>query len=166
MDCKFTENISLLMDGELSDEQAREVRLHLYACAICRQAQEDFQLLRQEIQGYQSEFDSSAQRQRLRQLLDDASLLKSEGPPFWRRKIALPVPALAFIALLFVALSLWAVSLRAAKPSPSPESISIQRVQPAVNPFDVSRFDKGGRALIYTERRISTNEQPQKEVNQ
>jgi anti-sigma factor RsiW len=165
MDCKFTENISLLMDGELSPEQAQEVQLHLSACAICQQAQEDFHLLRQEIQSYQSEFDISAQRRNLHKLLDEASLLKSERLPFWRRRIALPVPALAFIALLFVALSLWAVSLRAAKPSQSPESLSIQRVRPAVNPFDVSRFDKGGRAVIYTARRTSTNEQPQKEVN-
>jgi anti-sigma factor RsiW len=167
MDCKYTENISLLMDGELSDEQAREVRLHLSACAICRQAQEDFQLLRQEIQGYQGEFDSSAQGQRLRRLLGDASRLKSERLPFWRRKIALPVPALAFIALLFVALSLWVIYRRADRPPQQSYVIAPGKVDKASgNPFDVSRFDKGARAVIYTARRASTNDPSQKEINQ
>jgi anti-sigma factor RsiW len=166
MDCKFTENISLLMDGELSDEQAQALQLHLSACVICRQAQEDFHLLRQEIQSYQSQFDTSAPRHRFDSLLDGTFAPKSKHLPFWRRRIALPVPALAFIALLFVALSLWAVYLRAAKPPQLSLTTAPGKMdRPAVNPFDVSRFDKGGRAVIYTARRASPNDQPQKEIN-
>jgi hypothetical protein len=166
MDCKFTEHISLLMDGELSDQETQEVQLHLSGCAICRQTQEDFLLLRQEIQGYQSEIDRGTQRQKLSNLLGEAALPKNERLPFWRRKIALPVPALACIALLFVALSLWAANLRPAKPPQPPFPVGRMNIEPTVNPFDVSRFDKGGRAVIYTARRASTNDRPQKEISQ
>src|SRR4051812_5969464 len=114
MDCKFTENISLLMDGELSSDKIPEVQAHLWSCTICQQAQGDFLLLRQKIQGYRHEPDANVQRQVLR------NILGKERVPFWRRKISLPVPALALMALLFVALGLWAVSLRASKmPQPT-----------------------------------------------
>src|SRR5687768_8388709 len=122
MDCKFTEKISLLIDGELTDDDARQIQSHVSACSLCQQAQEDFLLLRAEIRDYQSEFDISTQRQRLRNLLTNGSLLKGERLSFWRRKIALPVPALALMVLLFVALSLWAANLRAAKPPQATET--------------------------------------------
>lgn len=100
-------------------------------------------------------------------LLNSESPLKSNPLPFWRRKIALPVPALAFIALLFVALSLWAVFRRAAEPPRPSFTIAPGKLEiRSVNPFDVSRFDKGGRAVIYTMRRVATNDQPQKEIKQ
>jgi anti-sigma factor RsiW len=167
MNCKFTEDISLLMDGELNVEQARQVQSHLSACAICQQVQADFLRLRQEIQNYQSAFDTSAQQQALRRILNNQTLRDNKRSSFWSRKIALPVPALALIALLFVALSLWAVFLRSSKSKQSPEIISHKgAIEPAINPFDVSRFDKGGRAVIYTERRTPTNDQPQKEIKQ
>jgi hypothetical protein len=164
MDCKFTEKVSLLIDGELTDDEGRQIQLHLSACSRCQQTQEDFLLLRTEIRDYPRLPDISAQRQAIR------NLLNAEPIPFWRRKVALPVPAFALIFLLFVALSVWAAYLRATKSPQATEIILHQRedkpIEPAVNPFDVSRFDKGGRAMIYTERRTSTNNQPQKEINQ
>jgi hypothetical protein len=162
MDCKFTENISLLMDGELSSDQIPEVQAHLSSCTICQQAQGDFLLLRQKIQGYRHEPDANVQRQVLR------NILGKERVPFWRRKISLPVPALALMALLFVALGLWAVSLRASK-MPQPTA-TVRPAKPSGNPapqenaLDLSRFDKGERAIIYTARRTSTNLEPQKEI--
>jgi hypothetical protein len=162
MDCKFTENVSLLIDGELSSDQARQVQSHLLSCAICQQAQEDFLLLRQEIQDYQRESDVSLQRQVLR------NILGTERVPFWRRKIALPVPALALMLLLFVALSLWVIYLRNSK-SPQPTAKSHPAKPPengaaSASAFDLSRFDKGERAVIYTTRRTSTNIESQKEM--
>jgi hypothetical protein len=162
MDCKFTENVSLLMDGELSSDQARQVQSHLLSCVICQQAQEDFLFLRQEIQDYQHEPDIRLQRQALH------NILSTERVPFWRRKIALPVPALALMLLLFVALSLWATYWRNSK-SPQPMATIHPAKTPengaaSANAFDLSRFDKGERAVIYTTRRTSTNVEPQKEM--
>jgi anti-sigma factor RsiW len=162
MDCKFIEDVSLLMDGELSSDRARQIQSHLLTCAICQQAQADFLLLRQEIQDYQHKPDASAQRQVLRNIPDN------ERVPFWRGKIALPVPALALMLLLFVALSLWATYLRVSK-LPQPTATS-QPAKPSgnqsdsTNTFDLSRFDKGERAVIYTTRRTSTNIEPEKEI--
>lgn len=162
MDCKFTENISLLMDGELSSDQIPEVQAHLSSCTICQQAQADFLLLRQEIQDYQHEPDLNAQRQILR------NIIGKQRVPFWRRKIALPIPALAFMVLLFVAVGLWAAYLRSSK-QPQPTATirpaeTLKNPAPQENTFDLSRFDKGERALIYTARRTATNLEPQKEV--
>jgi hypothetical protein len=168
MDCRFTENISLLMDGELSEREALELRSHLADCCLCQQAEKDFHLLRQEIQAYQPEVDRIAQRRVLSNMLDQAAKLKNKPLPFWRRKIALPVPALALMTLLFAALSLWAIYPRLAK---SPEQnfflppAKMERGREA-NPFDLSRFDKGGRAMIYTARRTAANNQPHREDNQ
>jgi anti-sigma factor RsiW len=167
MDCKFTEKISSLMDGELSDAEARQLQLHLPACPNCRQAQADFHLLRQEIQDYRSAVDLGAQRRLLDNLLNDAAPLRHERVPFWRRRIALPVPALAVMALLFMALSLWAIYPRTTQPPQQSFVIPPAKTDrgPEANPFDLSRFDKGGRAVIYTARRAAANEQPRKEGN-
>jgi hypothetical protein len=162
MDCTFTENVSLFMDGELSADQAQQIQLHLSSCAICQQAQEEFLLLRQEIQDYQHKPDTSAQQRILH------NIFESQRVPFWRKKIALPVPALALMLLLVVVLSLWAAYLRTAKlpqvaatilPAKTPEIMS-----DSAKAFDLSRFDKGERAVIYTARRSSTNIGPQKEI--
>jgi anti-sigma factor RsiW len=168
MDCRFTENISLLMDGELSGREAIELRSHLAGCSLCQQAEKDFHLLRQEIQAYQPEADPIAQRRALSNLLDRPAPLSNKPLPFWRRKIALPVPALALVALLVLALSLWAIYPRLAKSPQQNFAAPPARMERGreANPFDLSRFDKGGRAMIYTARRTAANDQPRREGNQ
>jgi anti-sigma factor RsiW len=162
MDCQFTEKLSLLIDGELPDDEVGEVQAHLAGCPLCRQAREDFLLLRAEIQGYDATPDARAQRQALQ------SIVGVERPPFWRRKIALPAPALALLALLFVVVTLWAVLRRPPQTVRQPsDTLSVKRpVEPAVNPFDLSRFDRGGRAVIYTTRRGAADDPSQKEGGQ
>ncbi len=154
MDCKITEQVSRLMDGELNDDEARQVKAHLAACAICRQAQEEFLLLRRKLQAYRPEPDLAAQRQAI------TNILQSERTLFWRKKIALPAPAFAMLLLIFVIVSLWAIFSRNAQ---SPQS-AVKRepatgkppIQSQTNRFDLSKFDKGERAVIYTAK----HEQP------
>jgi anti-sigma factor RsiW len=153
MDCTFTEKVSLLIDGELNESEARQTERHLASCAVCRQAQEDFLRLRQKIQAYPLEPDLQAQQRAINHIL------KARRPSVWRRRIALPVPALALLALLFIALSVWAISLRLSKPAP--QTTRVQIVKPEDLPptpatvYDLSRFDKGERPVIYTSRRAS-----------
>src|ERR1044071_847327 len=52
MDCDFTEEVSLLVDGELAPPEAARLRAHMEGCAACRQARESFLLLRQELRSY------------------------------------------------------------------------------------------------------------------
>jgi hypothetical protein len=152
MDCQFTEQISLLMDDELGDAEARQVSLHLSACAICQQAQADFLLLRRQLQVYQPQTDLKAQRQVLQ------NLLQSEQAPFWRKKIALPAPAFALLVLALMVVSLWAIASRSNLP-PQPAGMTRPVVedqkQPPTNGFDLSKFDQGERAVIYTVSRTS-----------
>jgi hypothetical protein len=151
MDCKFTENVSRLIDGELTDGEARQIRLHLSDCAICQQAEEDFLGFRQTLQEYRFEPDLKAQQRAINNIFKVAPI------PFWRRRIALPVPALALIFLLVIALGWWAIALRFRKPSATTTKVQPARTEKndptSATVFDLSRFDKGERAVIYTTRR-------------
>jgi hypothetical protein len=70
MDCKWTEKISTLLDGELNGDEARAAERHLEACRPCRLAREDFLLLRQQLTSYHAERDAVAERRALRTILE------------------------------------------------------------------------------------------------
>lgn len=164
MDCTFTEKVSLLIDGELNEDEVRQTKRHLEDCAICCQAQEDFLRLRQKLQAYPLAVDLEAQQRAINHILK-ARPAGAGRPAFWRRRVALPVPALALLALLLIAVSVWAISLRLSKSAP--QTTQFQPVKPDALPptpavvYDLSRFDKGQRAVIYTSRRASAGEASQ-----
>src|SRR5438067_5136155 len=111
MDCHFTEKISLLIDGELSEREEREAAAHLATCHVCQRAQADFLRVRSEIKSYASSPDLAAQRTRaLRHILD------SKKPPLWRRRVAVPAPVLALLLITLIALVVWVTSTRRAMP--------------------------------------------------
>lgn len=143
MSCKLTEKVSLLLDGELSADEAERLAQHISACTICSSAREDFLRLRRQIKAYEFTPDQAARQRALAQILKPAPL------PLWRRRLAVPVPVFAVIVLM-VAVVAWAIfPLLAAKPSPA----VLQPNDPAPashRNFDLSRFDHGERAEIYT----------------
>ncbi|MEW6128181.1 MAG: zf-HC2 domain-containing protein [Acidobacteriota bacterium] len=151
MECQFIEQISLLIDGELNEADARQIRAHLATCAVCQQAQADFLSLRQAVQAAPHAPDAIAQQRTL------TRILTNERTPLWRRKIAMPAPAFALLMLAFVALSFWMVASRI-NPAPqtgvqiSPPSRR-EVTQNAASAFDLSKFDRGERAVIYTSPR-------------
>jgi anti-sigma factor RsiW len=127
MNCDWTEKISLLIDGELGPDETRAAEGHLADCASCRQAREDFLLLRRQINSYTAATDRAAQRQALRKILGveagvagarDASLSGVSPSGFVERLggvFALPrlSPALgAAFAVLLVAVVIGVVLLR------------------------------------------------------
>ena len=69
MSCDFTEKISLLIDGELSEHEAREVQRHLTGCAACQEARADFLSFRSEISNYNPSLHPAAQANALKQIL-------------------------------------------------------------------------------------------------
>jgi anti-sigma factor RsiW len=154
MDCHFTEKISLLVDGELGEEDAKETAAHLSTCVACQRAHDDFLLLRREINSYASEPDTLAQRRALQWIL------VSEKPPFWRRSIRLPVPAFALLLAAVIALGAWLVFLRQTSHALAEAETQPRKVlwKPAPTPgkqdaLDLARFDTGERAAIYKVRR-------------
>jgi anti-sigma factor RsiW len=145
MSCNFTERLSLLIDGELEPDEAEQVRLHMSSCVICQQAQTDFLSLRERIKSHTYEPDASAERRAIKRILN------SDRTPLWQRRIALPVPVLSLMLLALFALVAWSVYVRATRPA------RIERApianQPSQNRLDLSRFDTGERAVIYTTKR-------------
>ena len=69
MDCDFTEEVSLLVDGELAPQEAARLRAHVEGCAACRQAREAFLLLRQELRAYDFAPDPNVQSAALASIL-------------------------------------------------------------------------------------------------
>src|SRR4030095_10380127 len=52
MNCECTEKVSQLIDGELSEAEARAMQRHVNECRECQQAREDFLSLRSQIANY------------------------------------------------------------------------------------------------------------------
>lgn len=155
MDCEWMEKVSALLDDELSEEDARGLREHLAACRICQRAEREFLILRREIKSYTIEEARRAGERVLHKIL------KSENVPFWKRRIALPAPALAMLLLMALALGVWAVftrreAQRLAAQATREEKKEIERPSaPAsgIGGIDLAQFDHGGRAVVYKMRR-------------
>jgi len=69
MNCDCTEKISLLIDGELSPAEARELERHLVTCVECQEARADFLSLRSQINEFPVAFKPVAQRDALERIL-------------------------------------------------------------------------------------------------
>jgi len=70
MSCDRTEKVSLLIDGELPESEAREVQRHLLQCVHCQQAQTDFLSLRNQIGAYVPQLEPISQREALNRILN------------------------------------------------------------------------------------------------
>jgi predicted anti-sigma-YlaC factor YlaD len=154
MNCNFSEKISLLIDGELTATEESRVLAHLSGCEICRQAREDFLLLGTHIKSYELEPDPAAEQRALRETL------ASEKARWWRRRVALPAPAFALLLVALVALAVWIVVKRVNQTQQmgTGEQIKERAVKPRATEspegaVDFSRYDGGGRAVIYKTRR-------------
>jgi negative regulator of sigma E activity len=128
MNCNWTEKISLLIDGELSAEEAGAVEQHAAQCHACQLAREDFMLMRRQINSFRAEPNLIAQRRALRNILGVASPEPSGG---WRERaaglFALPrfSPALAGVAaLVIVAVVIAVVMMR------RPERVEVAKQNP------------------------------------
>lgn len=89
MTCDQTEQVSLLIDGELAPHEMAKVKQHLGECADCRAAHESFLFLRSQITNYQSNVDATAVAAALRKILPQhhghAAPVASRN---WRERLA------------------------------------------------------------------------------
>jgi hypothetical protein len=69
MNCNFTEKISLLIDGELTPAEAREVERHVLNCGDCEQLRADFLNLRSEIASVETSLQPAVQNRALKKIL-------------------------------------------------------------------------------------------------
>jgi predicted anti-sigma-YlaC factor YlaD len=157
MDCEFTEKVSLLLDEELTPDDALRVKEHIGVCPACQQAQDDFLRLRHELKAYDFQPQPFAQAGTL------AHILKRETLPLWRRSVSMPVPLMALLLAIIVGLGVWSLTLRRAsrlaQSKGATEKATPVKVLPAQAEVvegsgnDFSRYDHGERAAIYKVRR-------------
>ena len=69
MSCSFTEKVSLLIDGELSATETREVERHLLSCNECQQMRADFLNLRSQITSFETSLQPEIQNRALKKIL-------------------------------------------------------------------------------------------------
>jgi hypothetical protein len=148
MSCTFTENISLLIDGALSSQEATQARNHIAACSDCRDAMDQFLGLRDALRAYTTPDDDLSQRRALNMILS------SGRPPIWARRISIPAPAVALILISFIVLGTWSVAMRVWEPRR--RATTVPSAAQSGNPdppstqagIELSRLDHGGRAVI------------------
>jgi hypothetical protein len=80
MKCEFTEQVSLLIDGELPPAQAAALHYHLSSCGECQEARADFLNLRREIGDYELDLSPVFQDRVLAEILADR--VRSPGDGF------------------------------------------------------------------------------------
>lgn len=126
MSCEFEEEVSAWHDGELSDTDAVRIAAHVAQCASCTALVADFDAVRRSVRA-------------LRDLR-----VSGVAVPFWRRRIAIPLPIAATLAILFVS-ALFIAFHRGerARPVAAPPSILRQSDSGLL-----ARYDGGGRAVI------------------
>ena len=69
MNCNFTEKISSLIDGELTQSEMREVERHLLNCGECQQMRADFLNLRSQIANFETSLQPTVQNRALKKIL-------------------------------------------------------------------------------------------------
>jgi hypothetical protein len=113
MNCPFEEDVSALFDDELAPGDAARVRAHIESCATCGALLSDFTRIRETL------------------------LSPAPRRPFWRRTVAVPLPAAAVFVLAFLLISFFAFRHPAA--------------QTGGDIF--APYDGGGRAVIKVVKR-------------
>lgn len=156
MDCQFTEKISLLLDDELSPEETKQTRAHIEVCQNCRDLHTDFLFFRQQIKGLVTQQPTT--------IKNDAPQIVRQKIPLWQKEISFPIPVFALILIAFVGLAAWFLTSHFNQTTklPTAENSDARTMTEALpdkqNEFSLARFDKGGRAEIYTTRRqLSVN---------
>jgi hypothetical protein len=153
MNCKFSEKISLMIDGELTAEETQQVKAHLTDCAECGQLESDYLYLRQQIK-------ESVPEMVWEKAEKDLFHAHRKKMPFWRKRILIPAPAFVLFLFVLIAIAVWAIYERDSRKRGATAindpvrktPVERQPQQNAMSEISLSRFDKGGRTEIYTVR--------------
>ncbi len=167
MDCKYAEKTSLFIDGELSLEEAKNIRAHIAECSECRQMETDFLYFRRQIKESASEavWEVRGKAQPVHRIGRKTSM--------WKKWISLPAPVFVGLLFLLAAFGAWTIlptinrsknTTVAEKPIENTQSEKETR-QTAQSEISLSRFDRGGRAEIHTMRKQSPIESGIQESN-
>ena len=131
MTCDQTQNVSLLIDGELTPSERIAIEQHLLTCAECRQAHEEFLSFRSQLIAYSPSLAPSASDAALARILSGrAPVAKipavAKTSAAWRNPLAALfesfTPRLAAVAaLIAIAFTIGAITFLSLR---SPESVA------------------------------------------
>jgi Putative zinc-finger len=126
MNCSFTEKVSLLIDGELSATEAREVERHLLSCNECQQLRADFLNLRSQIVSFETALKPQVQNQALKKILARERTVPARG-----LRWSFGTQAVAFASLLIVAAIIGLLVYSNKRDSGSQQAAVVQDRSPA-----------------------------------
>jgi hypothetical protein len=152
MDCRFTEKISSLIDGELSPVEAREVERHLVTCSQCEEARADFLNLRSQISGFEASLPAEVQNRALAKILAGRNRpVASDSPRRWGWNWGYASLALAAVAILALLIGLNFIDFNSSQrdpqiaghfpsgPAPSPTVAPSPEPEPQQSPDNESQ---------------------------
>ena len=106
MNCDCTEKISLLIDGELSATEERELERHLINCSECQAAKTDFLTFRSQLSEFPVPYSPMAQRVALERILGTAKPAEKSRSLGWRWVLNPAFAALAGLVLVGLIIAL------------------------------------------------------------
>ena len=128
MNCGYTEKISSLIDGELSQVEQREVERHLLTCAQCEEVRADFLNLRSQISSYEASASREVQNRALAKILFGERKASAPRATFgWNWGYAAGALAAVAIVALIIGLNFY-------RGSEKDEKVAVQSHQPAPSP--------------------------------
>ena len=105
MNCHQLEQLSLWLDGELPPTDEASFAEHLAGCSVCSAAREEFLRLRGELRQDLPALNPFHQARVL------SAILHAPDRSPWRRRVAVPVPALAALVVAVVSFGWLAFSV-------------------------------------------------------
>jgi hypothetical protein len=129
MSCNFTEKISLLIDGELTPAEVREVERHVLNCGECEQLRADFLNLRSQIVSVETSLQPAVRNRALKKILSAERRVRALQWGFGTQ-------AVAFATLLIVGAIIGLLLYRSSNtPGPiSKEQVAVQTPSPVPSP--------------------------------
>ena len=124
MNCIFTEKVSSLIDGELSQAETREVERHLMSCVECQQMRADFLNLRSEIANFETSLQPTVQNRALKKILATKRRAPALGFQWSFGK------AVAFASLLLIAAISGFVVYQGSKSTQTGSSVAVNTPTP------------------------------------
>jgi hypothetical protein len=126
MSCSFTEKISLLIDGELAADEAREVERHLLNCNECEQVRADFLNLRSQIAGFETSLNPVVQNRALKKILAPERHAPARGLQW-----GFGTQAVAFATLGIVAAIIGLFVYQSSNPHKQETAVAVKSASPA-----------------------------------
>ena len=124
MNCIFTEKVSSLIDGELSQTETREVERHLMSCVECQQMRADFLNLRSQITNFETSLQPTVQNRALKKILATQRRAPALGFQWSFGK------AVAFASLLIIAAISGFVVYQGSKSTQTGSSVAVNTPTP------------------------------------